>query len=666
VIIVNRVLSGLLPRAGRIAAAAAGTALAAHALWSLGVIEGHDELFNVGVYDGLIALAAAVCLGRAVFSPVERTAWAVLGTGLASWTAGEISWSIYLSSLESPPYPSVADGFYLGFYALSYVALLLLLRSRARGLDANVWLDGLTAALAVAAAGAAILFEAVLAATGGSASAVATNLAYPLADILLISLVFGVFALTGWRPGRVWAFLGAGFAVTTVADGIYLYEASSEVYIEGTILDTLWPASALLLALAAWQRLARPRRVRVEGRRLLVVPTAFGLVGLGVLAYDHVSPVNDLAFGLALATLLVVTARAGLTFRENYRMLERIGMQVVTDQLTGLGNRRRLLDDLDEVADGPAPTLLLLFDLDGFKAYNDTYGHPAGDELLARLGRKLTAALPPGATAYRLGGDEFCALVPRSDEGSETVLDGLAAALVEHGDAFDVSSSFGAVFLPDETRSASHALRIADERLYAQKQRKRLSAGSQSQDVLLRVLYEREPELHEHVRGVARHAVAVGRLLGLGPEDLDDLARAAELHDVGKLAIPDAILRKPGPLDEHERRFVEQHTIVGERILCAAPALLRVARIVRSTHERWDGNGYPDGLAGEEIPLGARIIAVCDSYSSMTDERPYGEAVDHERALAEIRRCAGSQFDPQVVEAFAAACAEGAVERVAA
>jgi diguanylate cyclase (GGDEF)-like protein len=560
---------------------------------------------------------------------------------------------MYVSGLESPPYPSIADFFYLGFYALSYVAVILLVRSNVRDFKRSLWLDGLIAGLAVAALGTAVLFQAVLDATDGTAAAVATNLAYPLADILLVSLILAVFALTGWRPGRMWLYLGAGFTVTAVADGIYLYEAASGTYIEGTILDTMWPAATLLIALAAWQRAGTRHGIRIEGRRLLVVPTSFGLIGLAVLAYDHFHTLNTLAFVLAIATLVVVTLRYAMTFRENQHILERIREQAVTDSLTALGNRRRLMSDLEEELVLPSgPGMLLVFDLDGFKAYNDTYGHPAGDALLARLGRKLAAAVPEGAAGYRLGGDEFCVLLRRPEAGSGEVVDALVRALTEQGDAFSISCSFGAVFLPDETDNPSQALRIADQRLYAQKQRKRLSAGSQSHDVLLRALFEREPQLHDHVRGVAQIAVAVGRRLDLRPEELDDLARAAELHDIGKIAIPDAILRKPGPLEEDERRFVEEHTIIGERIVGAAPSLLRVSRMVRSTHERWDGNGYPDGLTGDEIPQGARIIAVCDAYCSMTDGRPYGEAVGHERAVAELRRCAGTQFDPAVVEAF--------------
>jgi len=156
--------------------------------------------------------------------------------------------------------------------------------------------------------------------------------------------------------------------------------------------------------------------------------------------------------------------------------------------------------------------------------------------------------------------------------------------------------------------------------------------------------------------------VAVGRELGLGPEALDEIARGAELHDVGKVAVPEAILGKPGPLDEAEWQIMRQHTVIGERILAAAPALRPVARLVRSSHERWDGSGYPDGLVGERIPLGARIITVCDAFDAMRQARPYAASMTEAQALAELHRCAGTQFDPRVVDAFAAVLAQGAGE----
>jgi HD-GYP domain-containing protein (c-di-GMP phosphodiesterase class II) len=188
--------------------------------------------------------------------------------------------------------------------------------------------------------------------------------------------------------------------------------------------------------------------------------------------------------------------------------------------------------------------------------------------------------------------------------------------------------------------------------MYADKHRGRATAARQSADVLAKALRERNLDLSHHLDKVAQLARVVGTRMGMEVADLEATVRAAELHDVGKVAIPDEILLKPGPLVPSERTFVEQHTIMGERILCAAPALVDVGRLVRHSHERFDGDGYPDRLKGEEIPLGSRVIHVCDAFEAMTSNRPYKRAMSLEAALAELRRCSNTQFDERVVDVF--------------
>ena len=335
---------------------------------------------------------------------------------------------------------------------------------------------------------------------------------------------------------------------------------------------------------------------------------------------------------------------------------ETIRQQAVTDPLTGLGNRRKLSADLGAAlreSSPSRPSLLLLFDLDGFKDYNDTFGHLAGDALLARLGGKLQRAVAGLGAAYRLGGDEFCAHVALDGQDSDALIHRAAEALTEAGVEFSIQASLGVVLLPHEADSADHALQVADERMYANK-RSRSAARSQVGEVLARTMHAKQPELDEHSSNVAELATRVARRLGLRGEDLDEIARAAELHDIGKLGIPDAILNKSSRLTDSEWEFIYQHTILGERILHGAPALRPVARLVRASHERWDGAGYPDRLRGEKIPLGARIVSVCDAYEAMTADRSYRDAVPHEVACEELLRSSGTQFDPTVVNAFLA------------
>jgi diguanylate cyclase (GGDEF)-like protein len=389
--------------------------------------------------------------------------------------------------------------------------------------------------------------------------------------------------------------------------------------------------------------------------RVVVLPLVFAGAGLVILMAAAVSSLNALAVVLAGGSLLAVFGRLALALRENRRMLDATAQEARTDALTGLGNRRALVEALDRVTTDPGPgSTLVLFDLDGFKTYNDTFGHPAGDALLQRLGHKLERVLPDGAEAFRMGGDEFCVLVPAGRVPADEVGRLCSLALAEEGDGFRITSSFGVVAIPGETVDPAQALGVADERLYAAKASRRSSPGVQSSAVLLAALGIRDPDLLQHLDGTGGLAESVARHLGLPTEEVDDVRIAAELHDVGKLGIPDAILRKQGPLDDEEWAYMRRHTVIGERILMAAPALRRVARLVRSSHERWDGGGYPDRLAGEEIPIGARIVSACDAYDAMVSDRPYRLAMDEDEARDELRRCGGTQFDPEVIDALMA------------
>jgi diguanylate cyclase (GGDEF)-like protein len=383
-----------------------------------------------------------------------------------------------------------------------------------------------------------------------------------------------------------------------------------------------------------------------------MVPSA---TSLALLVLDHYQPLAQLALWLASAAVIAVVLHAALSFRGKVRALRTAELQALTDGLTGLGNRRRLMADLERAVEAGAaspPRTLVFHDLSGFKPYNDVFGHSAGDVLLARVAGRLATAVEGRGRAYRLGGDEFCVLFDHDVGDDQRLLDDSAAALSESGEGFEVTSSMGVVTMPLEARTPEQTLHVAHARRYSQKGGPGRPADDQALDVLIQTLREQEPELRDHMAAVAERAVPVARRLGLEPQAVDDVARAAELHDVGKMAIPTEILRKPGPLDEEEWQFMRQHTIIGERILAAAPALTEVARLVRASHERHDGRGYPDGLAGDDIPVGARIVTVCDAYDAMLTDRAYRVAMSRTDALAELRRGAGTHFDPVVVEAF--------------
>ena len=627
----------------------------------------HGPAFGKLAYWIVIVGASLLTLWRAhTVRGREGLAWGLIGLGSLLWALADVYWTLVLAKHAVIPVPSISDAGYLGFYPLVFAGLCLLLRSRVDGAPKTLWVDGLTAALAAAAMSAAVVLQAVLHTVGGNPLGVATNLAYPVGDLILLAVVVAAFALRGWRADRTWALLGLGIVLFWIADSYYLVTVANETYVYPSLWDGGWTSCLVLFSAAAWQPERRTVAIEDSGSmRFTAFPIAFASLGLGILVLAALGSLNSLAVVLAAASLLAVFARLVLSLRENAGMLVASRHEALTDALTGLGNRRALTRDLDRVAEGHREAAVLaLFDLDGFKHYNDSYGHPAGDALLQRLGAKLAVHVRGAGTAYRMGGDEFCVLLP--DNGSAQQVADCAAALTEHGDGFTITCSFGAICVPGEVQDAGEALRIADQRMYAQKNAGRATAQRQSTDVLLRALAERHPGLEGHFGGVAQLAGDVGRRLGLEGAALEHVLVAAELHDVGKVAIPDAIINKPGPLNDDEWAFMRRHTIIGERIVAAAPALGTVAKLVRASHERWDGRGYPDATGGEDIPLGARIVAVCDAYDAIVADRPYRRGRSAAAAMDELQRCSGSQFDPAVVAAFADAWSSRTALRAAA
>jgi diguanylate cyclase (GGDEF)-like protein len=601
----------------------------------------------------VMGAGAALCLLRGATRRQERAAWLLLGLGVMAWVLGELYFTVVLWNDSAPPVPSPADGGYLSLPPLVFLGLILLARSRIKGLPKTLWADGVTAGLAAGALSAAIVFKPVLAAVAGGGLSVATNLSYPIMDLILLGFICGMLAVGGRRMDRRFGVIAFGIACFWTADTIYLIKAAQGTWVSGGPYDPGWWMISVCCAVAAWME-PRGRAAQVRRSEAISVPIASALVGLGILVVGSVTDVTLPAIALASGALLSVLLRLVLTFRAHQSMLHRSQQEALTDPLTGLGNRRAfsaaLRDRLDD--DDPDPMILALFDLDGFKSYNDNFGHAAGDAFLQRLAIALAAVLTTGGSVYRMGGDEFCALLPGGEDG-EALLHAATTVLSDHGDGFSISASLGSVRLPQETADVEEALRLADQRMYANKHEARRSgAAHEVKQALLSALAQRDPQLSDHVDDVAELAAMTALALACNPIVVETVRIAAELHDIGKMAIPETILQKAGPLTEEEWELMRQHPVAGERIIGSSSALADIAPLVRSSHERWDGSGYPDGLAGDQISLGARIIAVCDSYNAMTRSRSYRQAMSEEVAVAELRACAGTQFDPQVVAAF--------------
>jgi len=453
-----------------------GTLFVALHAW-LGIADGLNFTIVSVVYDAVVLGAGLACLVRAsVFGP-ERRAWLLIGAAIISWGAAEVYWAIFIEGNADAPYPSPADVGYLAFYPLAYVGLALLVRARAHEINWRLWMDGAIAALGTAALGAAFVFDFVAEKTEGTPVQVLTTLAYPLGDIAMVAMVVGVVALTGWRPGRTWSLLLAGLSALVVADIAYTLQSTGEALPQGNWIDPIYLIAAVCLGAAVWQPTAAAAITSPEerdNRREIVVPAVFASVMIGLFAMQYYSATSGLSTVLWAATMTAVIVRLAMSDRENKALLE----QVRTDPLTGLANRGRMQVDLPARivrASEEQPVSLLLFDLNGFKHYNDTFGHPAGDELLVRLGAALRKAVGEDGVAYRIGGDEFCVLLTCEADRFEAVGRAATSALTAVGPGFDVSSAWGAVEVPSEESDPSAALQLADVRMYAQKESRRVA-----------------------------------------------------------------------------------------------------------------------------------------------------------------------------------------------
>jgi diguanylate cyclase (GGDEF)-like protein len=437
-----------------------------------------NQLFDDDVYNVLMFGAALAVIVRGITVKAQRAAWLAMGAGLMCWSLGELYFTLFVEgSGEASGGVSPADGLYLAMYPCMYVALMLLVGSRLRELRISIWLDGLIAGLAAATIAAAVVLPPIVDHATGDTASVAVALAYPIGDILLLVFTISALGVTGWRPGRVWLLIAASMLLNAIADSTYLYQTATDTYHANTWVESLWPAAAVLLAVAAWAPWPRLERRRIEDWRLVLVPALSLMAALGVFVYGNLHRQLTLpALILAIATVLAVCARLMLTVRENLTMLIGSRRLALTDPLTGLSNRRQLMEDLQlacRIAKPEEPWQLVMYDLNGFKRYNDTYGHPAGDALLTRLSDKLSAIVAAHGTAYRMGGDEFCVLLGSSAAGEQALAQASVGALSEHGPGFAIGAAHGEVSIPVEASEPTDVLRLADQRLYWRKDKAR-------------------------------------------------------------------------------------------------------------------------------------------------------------------------------------------------
>jgi len=454
-----------------------------HALGLEGIPVGDVQTLHLLV----LASGAALCLARAVHEREERAAWTLIGLAFSSWTAGEVYFTRVLWDESQPPVPSWADAGYLGLPPLLFAGLLLLLRARIRDLPRALWVDGITAALAVGAVSAAVVVQAVMTAAGGEPLALATNLAYPLTDLVVLGVIAGGLAAGGWRLDGSFALIVVAVVAFWLADSVYLVRVAQGTWESGGPVEIGWWGSALLFAAAAWQPPRPPVPRRPGGLLVIATPTAFAMLALGVLVHGSISAsLNPIAVFLATASLAAVMLRLVLTFQQHGRTLNALRHQAHHDALTGLANRtlleERLRDALARRRRAAGSVAVLLLDLDEFKTVNDSLGHAAGDALLMVVAGRLDETVRAGDTLARLGGDEFAVLL--EDPGEMDVVTGLArrllAAVAEPvhiaGRQIDPHVSIGIALTDpasrawaDDAAKADELLRGADMAMYAAK-----------------------------------------------------------------------------------------------------------------------------------------------------------------------------------------------------
>jgi diguanylate cyclase (GGDEF)-like protein len=402
-----------------------------------------------------------------------------------------------------------------------------------------------------------------------------------------------------------------------------------------------------------------------------------GLLNLWDKEQERTYTDGEMALAISLAEL------AGEAVR-NAKLLRRLRSLSESDPLTGLANHRKLYEFLaHERARAErygSHFSLVMLDVDEFKLLNDTHGHPAGDAVLRQVAALLAERTRAADIVGRYGGDEFLLVLPETTATEAGLFaQQLRAALAEEpyvttaGEQIPIHASFGIAAYPEDAPDANGLVALADANLYSSKRRGGDAITGNEEERPLRDaeggtfgLFEslvtavdnKDRYTRRHSEEVTEYALAISKALGLSEDSQRVLRVASLLHDVGKIGIPDRILRKPGSLSKGEYEVVKGHPLLAETIIASIPDVEEIRAAVAAHHERYDGLGYPHGLAESAIPLLARIMAVADTYSAMTTDRPYRKALSGEEALAELRACSGTQFDPEIVETFVA-CIEG-------
>jgi diguanylate cyclase len=600
-----------------------------------------DDFVRNWLSSAIYIVVAGIVAFRVVRVSAKRRSWGVFALGLSLYALGNVLWSFWIGNLQDPPFPSVCDALWLTLYPLSYAGIVGFARLRGqRTVPAGVWLDGLIAGAGLAALGAAFVFQSVQASATGSPAAVATELAYPICDLLLAALMVGVLALRGWRIDRTWGLLAGGFLLLAVADCMYAVQVAHGSSSPSPLTNLAYVVAVGSLAFAAWQEDSEIRP-RLEGWSLLLIPAGFTLIALGLLMYDHVERLGALPFGLAFATLLGAVIRMGLAFRD-LRGLAEARTQAATDDLTALPNRRLFMRHAREAITTAGFTetgvSVLMIDLDNFKQLNDTLGHEAGDTLLRLIGPRVRDAIRATDTLARLGGDEFAILLyPHPGQaGISRVADKVLCALREpfevQGLALRITASVGIASFP-QAADAEELMKHADIAMY---QAKAARSGYE--------FYAREQDHNSQARlGLAADLATAlehdGIVVHFQPQADAQSRRITSVEALVRLRLPDGRLIPP-----------LEFLLAAEQAGLSRALTRKVAGIALDQLLAWRTAGYDLNLAvnttvadlldsefpGEVaaaledrgLPPGALVLEVTES-SVLSDPKRIGSVLAH-------------------------------------
>ncbi|MGN9909175.1 bifunctional diguanylate cyclase/phosphohydrolase [Phytohabitans sp. LJ34] len=635
-----------------------------------------------------------------------RSAWWLLALSNLLWLVGELIWTVYAYTRPGgAPSPSVADVAYLSSYAVALPAIVIGFGGTWAERQVRCMVDAALVTLGLGAVGWALVIGPLM--PGTTKAGAIVTFAQPLLAVSIVTALVAV-GLCGHRtvpPSFLLA--GAGFAVAGLTDAGYTYLFMIHSYGDTSWINLGWQAEAVLLCMAAAvaARHTEPEpEVRRLDRDLAVLPAAVAVLSIiGIAVTDRVTDSRLTHSTLVIAVLLVsgLLLRQVLVTRDRTRLARALATALreqerlaITDGLTGLYNRRFFQEmlrlDAERAERNGTPMSIIMIDLDRFKKVNDTCGHPTGDRVLVEAAERIRRAVRPSDLVARYGGEEFVCLLPGAGEDTalevaEQVRRALSRTpLAVPGREVRLTASLG-VASAGTRGGRPHGdleglIHDADGALYRAKARGRdqVAAASRLADLAL----DTDPDLpqalvwladqidaklgsHEHSTAVSRWALLTGERLGLHQTALRRTAAAARLHDIGKINVDDAILTKPARLSHDEWEVLRRHPQEGARLLTELSDRADLAPLVGAHHERYDGTGYPARLRGDDIPIEARIIAVCDSWAAMRADRAYASALSEDEARHQIERGRGTQFDPAVADAFLALLDEGAIDDLA-